>query len=253
MNNLIIVVHIINNNNQSIEKRTLKQVQMVFDTGAYGVFLTIGDTGIDTKKLLSCYNFVRKHYTNKFIGINFMCNPSYAAQIVPNDVNALWIDKGLGHINYYNEINQVKKILTERKWNGKYFGGFCMKGNNQQLFENKEYFHNLTWKPEKYFDVCVSSGISTGIPIDNESFHIVKNKSNNMSLALASGINVDNIMNYINKVDYFIIGTGVEKKSTDIDIINFYKEAGLPNPVMIGYLDSKKIKQILNIINTSNR
>jgi hypothetical protein len=251
---LIVVIHIIHEDylsiedNLSIEDRTLKQVKIAFNNGADGVFLTIGEGGLSPELILKCYNYIRIFYPTNFIGINFMCDPIKSASTVPLDANALWIDKGLGQVNYIDEITKVKNILTERQWKGLYFGGFCLKGNNQILFENHSYFSSLHWNPEKYFDVCVTSGFSTGVSIDNKSLEIVKNKSNGVSLALASGININNISNFINSVDYFVVGTGVEKDSIDPVIINFYKEAGIQNPVMVGYLDDNKIKKLSEII-----
>jgi hypothetical protein len=242
MNNktFLVVVHIVFEKNKDILVRTLEQVNIAFDNGADGVILTTGES-ITPKIILECYEYVRSKFSNKFIGINFMCNSSMAAQLVPMNANALWIDRGLGSIDYYEDIINVKNILEKRQWKGLYFGGFCMKGNNTALFEDKNKFMEKKWNPEKYFDVCVTSGVSTGVSIDVENLKIVKSKSNNVPLALASGVNIKNIDNYMNYIDYFIIGTGVEKESQNEYIIQYYKEAGLPDPVMIGYLDKEKI------------
>jgi hypothetical protein len=242
-NKLIIVIHIID------KLRTLEQVKIAFDNNADGIFLTIGEAGISVKTLLDCYHQTRTVYKKEFIGINFMCDPKTAANSIPIDANALWIDKGLGYINYIDDIVNVKNILKERQWKGLYFGGFCLKGNNQKLFDSINYFKKQEWNPQNYFDVCVTSGISTGIPITIENLEIVIEKSKKCPIALASGVNINNIHTYLDKgIEYFIVGTGVEKDSDDLNIINFYKEAGLPNPVNIGCLDSNKIKQFINIL-----
>jgi hypothetical protein len=249
---LIIVIHILNENNIKLEDRTLREVTKSFDNGADGVMLTTGEAGITVDELLKVYRHVRLSFKKEFIAVNFMCNSRIAASNVPLDCDALWIDKGLGYTNHYDSVLEVKEILRERNWKGLYFGGFCMKGNNQSLFENKKKFEEYTWEPEKYFDVCVTSGISTGIGIEPDLLSIVKRKSNGVPLALASGVNIKNIDLYLDFVDYLIVGTGVEKMSTDSSIIEFYKSAGLPEPVEVGLLDEEKIKLMADRVHFFN-
>lgn len=251
---LLVVIHIITDYDDklSIEERTLNQIKIAFNNNADGVFLTIGEGNLSPEIIIKCYNLARNTYPTKFIGINFMCDYKKACELIPQDANAIWIDKGLGSKNYYEEINICKDILKNRNWKGLYFGGFCLKGNNQTLFENTNLFESLNWEPEKYFDVCVTSGISTGIPIEIHNLKIVKNKSNNVKIGLASGVNLNNVSEFIKYTDYFIVGTGVEKSSDDKNIINFYKEAGLPEPVMVGYLDGSKIYNLANKIHNYN-
>ena len=243
---LIIIIHIINDNITDIKLRTLTQVKIAFDNLADGVILTIGEGGLDVETLLLCYNYVRATYKTKFIGINFMSDFEIAAKLIPLDANALWIDKGLGQTNYINELIKIKSILKSRQWNGLYFGSLCLKGNNQILFDSPEKLKLQNWEPEKYFDVCVTSGISTGISINVDILEIIKNKANGLPIALASGINILNIESFIPYTDYFLIGTSVEKTASDKSLIDFYREANLPDPVIIGSLDSEKICNIAN-------
>ena len=60
-----------------------------------------------------------------------------------------------------------------------------------------------------------------------------------------------NIESFIPYVKYFIVGTGVEKDSLDLDLIKFYQEAKLPSPVNVGYLDSNKIVTLVKKIRDS--
>ncbi len=250
-NKLIIVVHIINEPNTDIKERTLEQVKIAFNNNADGVFLTIGEACLSVKTIVDCYSYIRKLFPFEFIGINFMCDSVTAATSVPIDANALWIDKGLGQVNYLTDILNAKQILQQRQWKGLYFGGFCLKGNNQLLFELPNNLCNQNWEPEKYFDVCVTSGISTGIPIDLNHLKIISAKANGVPLALASGVNETNITSFIPYVNYFIVGTGVEKNSLDLNLIKFYEEAKLPSPVIVGHLDSNKILSLANKIKKS--
>jgi len=250
-NKLIIVVHIINEPNTDIKERTLEQVKIAFNNNADGVFLTIGEACLTVKTIIDCYFYIRNFYPFEFIGINFMCDSITAAKSLPIDANALWIDKGLGQVNYLTDILSAKEILKQRQWKGLYFGGFCLKGNNQLLFESLDNLCNQNWEPEKYFDVCVTSGISTGIPINLDHLKIINTKANQVPIALASGVNETNIESFIPYVKYFIVGTGVEKDSLDLDLIKFYQEAKLPSPVNVGYLDSNKIVTLVKKIRDS--
>ncbi len=251
MTELIVVIHIRTDSSHEngTKNRTYEQVKIAFDGGAHGVFLTIGEAGLSVNTILKCYYTVRKSYPDKFIGINFMCEPELAAETIPLDCSAIWIDKGLGSIDYIHEITKVRNILDKRNYTGLYFGGFCFKGNNQKLLENPELIKEKQWNPEKYFDVCLTSGISTGISIDSYLVDIINQKTNGLPLCIASGVSINNVTSYKNKVKYLVIGTGVEIDSTDTFLIQFYKGAGLPNPVEVGSLDINKIISIVNLIN----
>jgi hypothetical protein len=247
---LIAVIHIISNGSNSYEAHCLKQATIAFENGAFGVFLTIGEIGITNSEIISCYEIIRNQYPSKFIGINFMCDPILAIRDIPITADAIWIDKGIGSTTNFDALEQIKSALVEKNWNGLHFGGFYFKGNNGTI-KYDDSFYSICKNINKYMDIATTSGPGTGVGIELERL-IMFNKSLGSPLALASGITASNIESFVPYAEYFIVGTGIEIDSRDNSIIEFFKSAGLENPVEVGYLDSEKIKRIVNILTNYN-
>lgn len=237
---IIAVIHIILKENLS---RLEEQCKIAFENGCYGIFLCPAENNITPDNINSIYYNIRKLYPNKFIGINYMNNIENFIHIIPDNISAIWTDKGIGNYDSMEMINKINEIKNKKKF--LYFGGFFHKGNNNNISKMK--INKKIKKANLSLDVITTTGESTGIPIDLEILKHIKELSNK-PIALASGININNINNYNNIIEYAIIGTGIEKDCDDINIINFYKEAMLPDPVNVGYLDKNKIKKIINII-----
>tara|TARA_B100000767_G_C19774117_1_gene541653 strand:+ start:3592 stop:4266 length:675 start_codon:yes stop_codon:yes gene_type:complete len=222
----------------------VKQCQIAFENGCYGIFLCPAENNINPTDINSIYNHIRDLYPNKFIGINYMNSLEEFINIIPNNVSAIWTDKGIGNIDSIDIVEKINKVKCDKGF--LYFGGFFHKGNNNNLTTDK--IDSKIEKANEQIDIITTSGRFTGIEIKIDILKHIHSKSKK-PIALASGVNINNVVNYINIIEYAIIGTGIEKSTTNEDVIQFYKEAGLSDPVSIGYLDGNKIKEIVEILN----
>ena len=247
MKKLFVVIHIITEEGISVEKRTLNQVTLAFDNGANGVFLIPAEGGFPVESTLKCYNSVRSVYPNKFIGINFMASAAVVSKNIPMDASALWTDFGIGCQNHEKEIKTIKNSIHDIDWKGMYYGGFFFKGNNSTFPENVTVMEKCINNAVNYIDVLTTSGSSTGISISLQRLKNIRECHKGI-IAVASGVTAENINEILNYADEFIVGTGVEKKSDDNYLIEFYKSAGLPDAVQVGHLDPDKIRTLSAII-----
>jgi 3-keto-L-gulonate-6-phosphate decarboxylase len=241
----IAVIHVIREENTCLLDRTLVQVQIAFDNSADGVALIPADAEISTQDILECYHYVRSVYSDNFIGINFMVDPIKSAELIPYGASMLWFDKGIGTRTNIDVLDRVSDILKKRNWVGKVFGGFYFKGNNSVIPERETIFEQAEIA-SSYLDVLVTSGSCTGVPIELETLKTIS--QTNKVIALASGVNIENIDLFLPYSTYFLIGTGIEMSSQNQQEIEFYKSAGLPEAVSVGNLDPNKIRKIANKI-----
>lgn len=174
-----------------------------------------------------------------------MIDPIKAAQLIPTTASMLWVDKGIGTVTNFDALETFSCILKSRCWNGIVFGGFYFKGNNSIVPERKIIQEQVV-RATHYMNVLVTSGSCTGIPIELDILKIFTETK--QTFALASGVNIDNVDNFLPYVNHFLIGTGIEMSSTDLNEIEFYRSAGLPEAVSVGNLDPSKVKNISNKI-----
>jgi hypothetical protein len=259
-NKIFAVIHLINESNISIEQRTIDQVTIAFDNNIDGVFLIPAEGGMSLDIIISCYQAVRNKYADKFIGINFMAPIDHIIKIMPHTIDGLWTDHGIGVKSDIEKIIKLRSFLDTIKWEGLLFAGFFFKGNNSKIPSN-ELLSESARTLVKYADVLTTSGECTGVSIDIKTLSIISNASydvqndrkndSKISICVASGVTYDNILSMTKYSNYFMVGTGIEEDAGDPDIIKFYKEAGLPSAVNIGYLDGKKIRKIVDAVKST--
>jgi len=219
---LITVIHIINKDIEFI----LQQCNIAFDNGSFGIFLIPHYYGINPIDVNNIYYYVRNKYPTQFIGINYLADIDEYINIIPPTVSAIWTDEGLGNkdnIYLIDKINKVKKELGFL-----YFGGFYHKGNNYN-------FDPSSVNIKKNFalqniDVLTTTGLGTGIEIDDRHFSIISYNIPKNRLAMASGLDSTNVHKYKNSVEYAIVGSSLEKTHSN-------------GKIKRGFLDAKKIKQ----------
>ena len=239
---LYAVLHLVTDSGITIERRTLKQATIAFSNGANGVFLIPAEGGMKPDIVVSCYNVVRKHFPKDFIGINFMLPPSKAIKYLPMDADAIWTDYGIGVKDNSKEVAEMTSQLRNNGWEGEVFGGFYFKGNNSKI-PSASTLKVETKKMEEISDVLTTSGASTGVAIETDVIEKIS-KFATKSVCIASGVSVENVTEVLPYADRFIVGTGIEEDSGDPNVIEFYKEAGLPTAVEVGSLSPEKVAKL---------
>jgi hypothetical protein len=231
---------------------TLEQVNKAFANDADGILLISAVGNMSGQELLDIYHFVRQHFPNEIIGLNFMINIKEAAQLVPADCQVLWTDDGIGVINDEEDLLIAKYILSERNYQGRLFAGFYFKGNNYKLPEEDPLI--VCQQGELVCSLCdvpTTSGPATAVEVSQDNLLKLRQAIPiDKPLAIASGVNIDNVHRLLPYINYFIIGTGIEEDEGDPAVCAFYREAGLFVAPKIGFIDHEKVAALATVIHS---
>lgn len=208
-NTLLIVVHV------ESDTQALRNTEIAKEAGADGVFLINHD--IPSTKLLKIYRKVRQHYPDWWIGINSLdLSPLQTIESVPSDVSGIWVDEA-GLDEEADDVVLVARSNWARRqqrndWSGLYFGGVAFKYQKYVSDPARIVRHAM-----KYMDVITTSGEKTGSPPDIEKIRAMRSAIGEFPLAIASGITPENIAQYLDLVDCFLVATGVSRGFCELD------------------------------------
>ena len=167
--------------------------------------------------MFKIYKKVRESHPGRWIGLN--CLDLMPLQFFsiefPNDIAGLW--------DYNIELNEnsdkqiyAQKVVDNIKdigWDGLYFGGVAFKYQ-----EKVEDIEKMTKIASKHTDVITTSGLATGISADLDKISLMGKIAHqqNSHLAVASGINPNNVGNYPD-ADCFLVATGISRDFYNFD------------------------------------
>lgn len=193
--------------------QTFPNVDMCVQHNTKGVFLI--NHGISSKSMGEIYKEIRLIFPELWIGINFLGLETkdmffYAKDL--GDINGIWAD--CSEIDDTKEIQiDADKINKERSdWNGLYFGGVDFK---YQLPVND--ITKTTKIAKDFMDVITTSGVGTGYAPEVDKIKTMKKVAGDIPLAIASGINADNIHLFWDYADCFLVSTGISKDFHNLD------------------------------------
>jgi phosphoribosylanthranilate isomerase len=194
--------------------QALQQSKIAFDNGAGGIFLI--NHRIKAYKLLDCYTLVRSNYPDSFIGINFLDLYNFSGiRNLPEDCDALWMDQPQVHSDIPpNVANQISDYANH-SGQGKTWRMFASVAFKYQMHEPRP-----EWAAEKaseLFDVVVTSGAATGSPPEVDKIRVMYEAMNRNPLALASGVDAQNVKDYLPYVSCFMVATSI---SNEDDTLN---------------------------------
>eukprot|EP00455_Lapot_gusevi_P054527 TRINITY_DN875_c0_g2_i1.p1 TRINITY_DN875_c0_g2~~TRINITY_DN875_c0_g2_i1.p1 ORF type:complete len:265 (+),score=59.82 TRINITY_DN875_c0_g2_i1:77-871(+) len=254
---LIIVLHMIyptpNSTDNDCLQHTLDQAHLAIGNGADGVAVIAGTGALEPELLNRAAELIRQAYPNTFIVINYLTHCPTAMQLVPPFVNGLWTDRGVDACGTSPSSTAAHQLrLAERvDWQGLWFAGYFHKGGSLRLPETAEELQALADQAVELCEVPTTTGAGTGIPANLAHLaRLHEALQGRRPLAIASGIDVDNVRDYKPYIDYFFVGTGVERLSQDPAVQEFYRSAGLPvkSSVDVGYLDVARVSALAQAI-----
>lgn len=185
--------------------------EIAFDNGADGIFL-IGH-GMPYSDLNPIYENVRKNFPDQWIGLNYLDRGRESLDIIPASANALWADNS--GIDDKDVSQSVIAFNLERRngpWKGLYFGGTAFK--HQSIVKDV----SLAAKNAvPYVDVITTSGPKTGEPPSVSKIRSMRQASWCHPLAIASGMNPENVSEYMPYVDCFMVSTGISASFSQLD------------------------------------
>jgi len=130
------------------------------------------------------------------------------------EMSGIWTDNAaIDHTSDAQPIAQLcKEILKEKEWNGIYFGGVAFK---YQPFVDD--LKSACQKAIPYVDVITTSGPGTAKAAHIPKIRKMKRALKEWPLAIASGITSDNVKDYLDHADCFLVASGINKSWTDLD------------------------------------
>jgi hypothetical protein len=199
------VVHVLS------EAHAVKNTTLARENGADGVFLI--NHYLDPDELLRAYAAVRTKHPRWWIGLNILGpHPSDVLEMLPDTADGLWTDsvprQGSSQAGRF-EVNMAWKRNT---WPGLYFGGVAFKGQPFVLDVKKAASDAVN-----IMDVITTSGERTGVPPDLKKIQRVKEGAGTHPVAIASGIGVDNVGQFLPYVDCFIVSSSLEREKDHLD------------------------------------
>jgi hypothetical protein len=201
-----------------------KDYQQVFsniilarDAGADGVFLI--NHGISYLDLLGIYEMILEKFPDFWIGLNFLdLQPLETFKMIFKkkiQVKGIWVDNAgvdeTGSIQ--DEPERIKMLIRLNNWRGLYFGGVAFK--YQREVSELEKSARIA---QYYMDVVTTSGPATGVAAEIGKIRRIKSAIKDVPLAIASGITPENVHQYLNIADCFLVATGISRDFKNLDL-----------------------------------
>ena len=227
------VIHVLN------YEQTHRNIVIAMEGGCPGVFLINHD--FEKEKLLPIIKRIRATFSDYWLGINFLAVTGEfafpilgALQSEGICIDGYWADDAcIDERRGENDQIEANRITTARKesgWQGLYIGGTAFKKQRDVDPAGYAYSAQLA---TRYMDVVVTSGIATGHAADVEKIKTFRTNCGDTALAIASGITLDNVKDYVEDADLLMVATGINFKD------DFYN------------IDPKKLKNLMDSIKST--
>ena len=207
------VIHVLNT------ERTLANIDALTSQGAPGCFLINHDFGLEP--FLPIIREVRAEWPDLWMGVNFLAVTGQQAfpQLTQLEqdgcrIDAYWADDARidERVDAQTEAQEINK--AKQGWRGMYFGGVAFK--KQRPVATADYARAAGIACD-WMDVITTSGQATGVEAEDEKVSMFRAAIGEKTLALASGITLDNAHRY-HEVDCFMVATGINYGGNFYDI-----------------------------------
>ena len=195
------------------EGQALLNLIIAKDAGCDGVFLI--NHSMWHTELLQIHHKMYERFPNWWIGVNCLDVKTHDIfNKISNEVAGVWVDDAYVDERYEEQTDaeDIKNIRLKSGWEGLYFGGVAFK--YRRTIED---FTRAASIAARYMDVVTTSGPGTGLAADRKKIKAMKIGTGNNPLAIASGITPENIDEYLDVADCFLVATGVSKNFTQLD------------------------------------
>lgn len=216
---LLPVIHCID------EKQVREQYKIAKESGGDGVFL-INQGGLTPFEILDLNYELYKEDREFFCGINLLGYKSENLRTITRSsyTKGIWIDNyGINLNDYKESFYNIHPLLDIEKL---IFGGIAFKYQEKVLPLDYEYLGHLARHYK--IDIPTTSGDTTGEPPPLTKIMAIKLGIGKLPLAIASGIDSENVRKFLPYADVFIVSSSIEKT--------------------FGYFDSNEIEKLEKIV-----
>ena len=182
------------------------------EAGADGVFLINHSMSWEQLLCICCCVYAR--FDDLWTGVNCLslC-PEAVFREVPFSANGVWTDNA-GIDEMSEQQTEAERIVAARKksgWEGLYFGGVAFK--YQRSVDD---LARAALVASEYMDVVTTSGPGTGSAASVEKIRTMKEALGDYPLAIASGITPENVGDYLDCADCFLVATGISRSFEEL-------------------------------------
>jgi len=209
---IIPVIHVID------FEQTYKNAHLCMQKGCDHFMLI--NMSIDTEDLLNTFIYIQTLLPEAKIGLNLLGYNSFEAMKYISDREltpySIWSDSaGIRNLDDLIFIQEVTNYKKENKFikDSVYFGGVDFKYQKPIDINNKEAVYKESMK---HMDVITTSGIATGKAPTTYKIEQFRKAIGDFPLAIASGINVDNINSFSKLVDYGLVASSITDYKTEL-------------------------------------
>ena len=191
------------------ESIALSSIATAVECGADGIFLI--DQGMSVTDLLCFIPKVHSLFPDLWIGVNFLGrylnDTFYLVRNMP--VKGIWSDNAQvnEHLEQQVAPEDFRRVRLEAQWPGLYFGGVAFKYQRPVADEDLPIAAD---KARPFMDVITTSGDGTGISAPVNKVRAMRLGCGAHPMGLASGVDPENVLDFLPYVDAFLVATGIE-------------------------------------------
>ncbi len=197
---------------------TQRNLEICIANNCDGVFLI--NMECEPEELNPTIELVRKiGGDNFFVGVNYLgADLTYIKHniLLNRLVNGIWVDNpGLYSDLIESGVYEINECLKQRKSYDptfNFFGSIAFKTHRRKSDPAtvSKLAKDMGW-------IGTTSGIATGIAADIEKIVSMKNSIGDYPLAIASGIDPNNVDEFLPYIDYYLVATGISKDFHNFD------------------------------------
>lgn len=185
------------------EDQVVRNMKVADGGGADGVFLI--NHHLSHHQLFSVYDFAREKFPAMWIGLNCLDLGWRAIGKMPHTVQGLWADNGgVTDLGVDTDFYHFHNLRKGSGWKGLYFGGVAFKG--QAPVEDPA---KAAKNAMPFTDVITTSGPRTGVAPLVSKIQAMRRAINGHPFAIASGINIHNVDQYMPFCDCFMVNSSI--------------------------------------------
>ncbi len=197
--------------------QAIKNIEICMNAKTHGVFLI--NHHLNAKRFIPIVSYIRKLFPDLWIGVNILGdegNGEYPFTSIPElpRIQGYWLDNPR-FVEDSEDQSDAKSIQILIKLNHPgvlYFGGVAFKYQEQPKDLEK-----MVKLSKNYLDVITTTGDRTGSPAEMEKIRRIHSAAGGHPIGIASGIDNDNIKEYIPYVDWFLVATGISVDEYNLD------------------------------------